>query len=873
VEPATAIVTVGKLIGLGITGWKALDHHGFGKEDLEALQAFLESGASTMRKPECPPPAALQLAMIARAFGRAVGRHQMFHGMVPIKGPVSRWLDREERKREREIELRVKGAMLQVQELGNDPAGEIASIDALTGDPIGTPYYRALWQAFSDPALTIGEVDESPPLVMSNTARREFERYFLLAYLDSLVASGGAIEPYLDGLTRYRTVLVRDLLTRDLAAWGGRHVFGNKTREQWSENEAIPFLPLEAMYVEPDGALIANNKAGPPEPLLAIIEQLTAENAEPRVVIVTADFGSGKSLSAREFARRWAEKRLTSPMVSLDVPLPIHVRCADDFPSETVDIELTVRRAWKRQAEGAEYSAADDDESFAWPSSQQRTVCLLDGLDEVVLGEQHLRTLFEKLRGKTTRRHRFVVFSRPGALPQLDANVEVVHVQSFGADQIEQWLARWNTLHADDAPITLDELTKRNLATIARTPILLFMVAFTWRQQTIGAGSSIAEIYEHFFYQVAHGKAHGDPDLHGPIAAASEKLLDELRTAGILVDSSGREDAMLWLMGRVAWEAYILEQEQPSGALTRWHVDSLLREGEVSITSDVVIGVIRNGLILTLQADLHSTNHTILFGHKSFREFLVGRHWAMTLRRLVRGEHSESEVVSSLLGGRLLSHEDKSFGYVMEFINTDRAASERAASPLGWSNDERDRLARWAQRTFDDEGQDFRPQPRRPRDTSFRNDRRAKLREAALAVGSMIKDGPSMRAKDPLALRSMLAWFWVCGAEAILVARNAKLVGAHLELTHIRAACLVGADLSKAEFGGAYLDEADLSKATLIQADLRATQLVRANLSEADLRGAYLQNAVLECANLLQAQLSAVVNHLPGRNGGRVRRV
>jgi hypothetical protein len=73
-------------------------------------------------------------------------------------------MKRSEREREHEIATRTRFAALQAPDLGNDPVGEIDRIGALTGDPIGTPYYRALWQAFSDPKLTITEAGESPPL-------------------------------------------------------------------------------------------------------------------------------------------------------------------------------------------------------------------------------------------------------------------------------------------------------------------------------------------------------------------------------------------------------------------------------------------------------------------------------------------------------------------------------------------------------------------------------------------------------------------------------------------------------------------------------------------------------------------------------------
>ncbi len=873
-DPVTiGIGALSKIIGLGIKGWNALDDQDFNKEDVEALRALLDAGASASakRKTAAPGAGALQLALIARAFGQAVGRHQEFHGKLLLTGGLRRSLNRSDREREAEIKLRVQLAALKVRELGNDPRGEIDLIASLTEHPLATPYYRSLWRAFSDPGLTIEEAGEEPPLVMTNTARREFERYFLLAYLaGSAAATGRAIGEYLEGLKQYRQLLVRDLLVENLATWGGCHVFGNVPRERWSEDgdrdgdDGIPFMPLEDVYVEPSG-IVERDVMGPfeyREELLGLIEQLVAPSAPAKTVVVAADFGSGKSLSARMLARRWAEQLLSSHSGSLDLPLPIHVRCAEDFPSEQVDLELTLRRAWKRQANSFGYSVSDEDEAFSWPSSEQRAVCMLDGLDEVALGEQHLKTLFQKLGAKTSRNHRFVIFSRPGALParrDLGDDVVMVRVEPFEARQIEQWLGKWGQLRLKHPVITLQDLQVRNLATVAQTPILLFMVACTWNKHATGAEPpSRAEIYEYFFYQVAKGKAEADREQHGPIASASEQLLAALQNARVLDESAEPPDAMLWLMGRVAWEAHMLEQRFQPQTLTRRHIDNLLQDGEVPLPSGAA-DAIRIGLILALQADLHSANHTILFGHQSFREFLVGRHWALLLQRIVRSSGRADRLTASLLGGRLLDHNDKSFAFLMELVNT-KTATKKLASPLSWSDRERELLIHWAQETFEDERQEFGEHGRTNSrtDSILRNDQRAELREAALAIGSTTAGCKGLQAKDPLTLRSTLAWFWLHGIEPVIIAPKALLQEAVLLQTFITKANLSEADLSRSNFIGAFLSNADLSHATLIKADLSLAYLNEANLSDANLCEADLGNAILTEANLSGANLCAV---------------
>src|SRR5262249_10814290 len=126
-DPVTATSALAKLIGLGIKGWSAIETRAFDEKDLSAIQALLETGASlaSLRGAATPAAAAQHLALVARSFGQAVGRHQEFHGRLLLTGPLRSWLDRGDRQRAREIELRVELARLHVRDVGNDPRGEV----------------------------------------------------------------------------------------------------------------------------------------------------------------------------------------------------------------------------------------------------------------------------------------------------------------------------------------------------------------------------------------------------------------------------------------------------------------------------------------------------------------------------------------------------------------------------------------------------------------------------------------------------------------------------------------------------------------------------------------------------------------------------
>lgn len=391
------------------------------------------------------------------------------------------------------------------------------------------------------------------------------------------------------------------------------------------------------------------------------------------------------------------------------------------------------------------------------------------------------------------------------------------------------------------------------------------MIAFTWERHTARSGPpSLAEIYESFFVQLASGKAAADRERHGPIAAASETLLIALKNRGLLDERAALPDAMLWLMGRVAWEAQMLEQRHPPEPLTRRHIDNLLQDGDLRVPTDVA-HAIKIGLVLALQADLRSADHQILFGHQSFREFLVGRHWAMQLHRIVSGSPREwDDRTAALLGGRLLAETNKSLDFLMQIVNAE-VDPRGLPSPFTWTDADRKGLVDWAQEVFSNEDQNFRRERTNVHGTRARDDMRAVLREAALAIGSLTKDSPGLHAHAPHTLRSILAWFWLHYVEALIVAPRANLPGAELGSASLQQAVLDGAtlnganladaDLWHASLVGASLVAVDLSRAYLIETNLERVDLGNSVLSDASLQGAVLSAARLDNAVLIEAQL------------------
>jgi hypothetical protein len=896
---------LGKALAAGVAGYEAWTTVGFDTKELAAIPAVIDllgelGGKASKRSPEME---ALHLEIITRCFGQAFGRHWKFNSaLAPKLKGLRVFMTKQERKRAEEIELRMGLALQELKELaspGDRPAAqEWSQVASLAGGPLSTPYYRALWTAFTNPKLDDENLKEPPLLDLGEAGRLEFERHFLLAYHQALTSSvGQPLQSYLPSLMGdYRTRLLRELLLKDMAGWSERHIFGNIERHERADEDPIPFMPLGQMYVEPDAGVSGEDK-DTRAPALERIEHLLREPRK-NVLVVKADFGMGKSLTARTLAQRWAQRFLEGRAPSPQLPLPVYIRCAEDLPDDGFSLEQTVRSAWKRQADDLGLELKASDEALSLPGKEQQTVFLFDGLDEVVLGERRLESFFKSIREEATKHHRFIVFSRPGALPAEQAlkDIPLLELLPWRREQSEAWLGCWRGLHGGEGP-TYAQLKERELTELVGTPILLFMVAQTWRQHSTEAGTSRAALYEEFFAQIAKGKHEVAQEHHQNVAEASSRLREQLIRLGLLARDAEDPDAMLWLMGRVAWEATKLEQRQmlepqrKAQVLTKRDIANLfVEELEVAQNASDTIGAIQAGLLLTMQAHLRADEASqILFGHKSFREYLVARYWADRLKALVRTrERDWNSIERPLLGGRLLSREDRTFDFLMEMLNGG-ALPRRPHAPFGLTDVERSALLRWAQDCFESEEPSFLPRSQQ----SLREDRKPWLREAALAIGSSLHGSPGLNQKDKLTLRSMLAWFWLMRIPPFIVAPKGHFKDASMSDLTLRDADFRGADLEGAnfsrdiltpghiaegsrptDFSGANLDrailratlesvqfrgcsmrEADLTQANLRRADMREARLVGASLQFADLRGTVFDGADLTDAKVMHANL------------------
>ena len=324
---------------------------------------------------------------------------------------------------------------------------------------------------------------------------------------------------------------------------------------------------------------------------------------------------------------------------------------------------------------------------------------------------------------------------------------------SDDSSHVAQWLQGWNRF-SERSPISLQDLQQRDLLELVRTPILLFMTAYVWGdplwQESAAESADPTDegavqwgwrnaLYEAFFRAIAWGKYKADTCDHPQIAEAARQCRDQLqklcwlarRPGGQSEDCNQAElvEAMLWLMARVAWESCCLEQT--GDVLVERHVENLLEE-EIFVRDANVQHVIRDGLLLAMQADLSSSNQRILFGHKSFREFLIAWCWEQHLHALCEAGLYETERRRRL--ERVLSQ-----GQIPD--DPDRSLDFLCARLRRWPLSTRQKLFAWAEATFNDD----RIEPKGIQPPSLIADQRYLLRDSALVVGSAVTSDRGLR--------------------------------------------------------------------------------------------------------------------------------
>ncbi|MCK6518795.1 pentapeptide repeat-containing protein [Myxococcota bacterium] len=727
--------------------------------------------------------------------------------------------------------LRSVAAM--VESAAPDPlAAEVrpAPLADWLGPPTGTPWFKALWEE-----LTVRQELARPAWLQSAEERRGVERQFMALWrLFCASPEGQALEAEVKAAIKSDGEHLWDHLARHYAGWGRRHVFGNLS--EFNEAEGVVFMPLEDVYVEP--WVRREENVGDSEPTKAL-STLRDAASQHRLTVVSGAMGFGKTLTARMLVTEWAEDWREAQKPLSERWMPVYVSCRERLKGVTGLTSLiseTVRAYW-REISGDD---PEEEDTRLSPPDDYRLVVVLDGFDEVVMSDaERTKLLSDYHRSASWKRH-IVVFTRPGVVPKLPEDAPMFTVEEFREAEQDEWLTHWSTLNQRGPTRAAD--VPENLRDLLRTPVLLFMVAATWHEAG-GAPQTSAALYERFLRSLARGKLRSDAtrrlstiEDHNPqIDEAATVVLAHLRDEWKPThpwEKPTREDAMLWILGRIALEMHRRGQETGQCELTLKEASTLIRDAIGGMVGEAQLSQVTLACVLTTHLGLRDGQEVMFFGHHSFQELLVARAWREQLRQIVPlpsggKRKAEERVLEGLI---IQGPGDKTIHFLMELLRAE-APSQQVL------------LRKWAKAMVEDlhigspfEGDDGHP--------AANTDSRAPLALAAFAIGGTLSgDDEGFVVNGPLPLRRVLAWGWLSQSMARLVAPRLRFVGTE------------ECSLNRADFSYADLSFSDLSSVDMASANLNDANFMSANLSRVNLSGASLYRVKLTRSDLSYARL------------------
>lgn len=803
---SVGLILAPKLIGFATAAYTAIWSDGLGKADAKALKSLLDVSGALRKAWQGRHPDAPNLDVMSR------------HTVLVGAAFMAAFRDQDEifraglEKKDRAADINARLATGLEEPV--DPAGWA---ELLQRGETASPVYQALRTQFANGDLF-------------SLDQHAFTERYRLAWAQLLATKAGKpVRVAILAAPGAQGHHLRYLVAQQMVSWRAESLLG-----EVDKLEGAP-LPLKRAYVEP--ATEEN------VPLLPTLRRWLSEDHpttdNPLIGAVTAPFGHGKSLTARVLSSVLAEAWLADgPQSGFDLSswwrapdpfqpdawftkrpqpdrwFPEYVPCRQTGLNPSA-IQTAINRALKAQltAQGVQLSAKEIE--TCWPDDQQNRLIILDGLDEVHLRPDAQQALVDALSDETSARCRFLIFTRPAALPdKLRDECVIFSLRRFNEVQIDTWLTPWNACHQTD--ITREAIDRKGLLTLAKTPILLYMIARAWSEldQDDEAVPEV-EVYEKFFNLLATTKLDMS---HQPVVLkTAEQIHAALTARGLLEDDAQPEDGLLWLLARLAWTHAC---EQAAGrSLTRKAIERLLR---TDLGIEGKLDAVFSGLMLVMRADPTHHNPPFDFSHQSFKEFLIACHWRNEVLKPAPDERM-------LMGARLL--ESKAPRFLLELLKQDPAHQEKAA--------------RWAEQCFLNPRLGWRAPKGAPDycDDPLR-DERGHLREAALMLRCDL-DAEPLVLDDNRVLENLVRGLEVQGTNWLLRATRLKAGAVRLR----------GADLKRAHLQEASLRGADLRGADLEEADLRGADLRGVNLQGARLRGAHLQGAHLQEAQLVKADL------------------
>jgi uncharacterized protein YjbI with pentapeptide repeats len=339
-------------------------------------------------------------------------------------------------------------------------------------------------------------------------------------------------------------------------------------------------------------------------------------------LLLLGDFGFGKTSLLAVFAERLLD---SDPSV-----IPIFVRLRKLKAVSTTIPLLSVLRTHIRTSHGIDIDECSEE-----------IVLLCDGFDELNLfytqadqqewvAQGYRQLSFLALRPNIT----VILSSRPilfiASQAALREGATRIHLQNFDDDRIRQWCERYRSSAGLSNEFSFAFLAERDLVEVARTPLVLYMIAriFQTQRELLEAKRyTRSEVYRLFITWTERGRYHTDEEKHA-------------------LPKNFRE-----ILQEIAWIFF----QSGKGAVPEGDLLTQLREIYGRTVDSIPID--RNILVahmLKAGADEDDSGSLIEFAHQSFREYLVAeRIWRLLAPVRAGGELTPETWIS--LTGRLLT--------------------------------------------------------------------------------------------------------------------------------------------------------------------------------------------------------------------------
>lgn len=435
-------------------------------------------------------------------------------------------------------------------------------------------------------------------------------------------------------------------------------VFGRQVAQP---NEP-PILRHGSTYVEPEATLGRARAKGPVVsergPVKGVIRKVWSSEPKTQLVMIHAPFGYGKSLTIKSLAAELAVEWKKNPG---GAPFPVLLRCPEVLSGHVSTLKAAVQNSIEKQT-GLATSAVER----IW--NTHKLVLLLDSFDEVHMGEKEAQGwIGEMQRISNGDRVRVVVASRPHAFRDkwLGPNDWEVALQPFDESRGQQWLDAVAGLFGPKN-LTFKEVSSTLDAALAGTPILLVMAAYGWNENAASVPNSKASIYRRFIEKISTGKWSDIQEAHQVV----------LRGVDVLTTVAGPH-AFRKALRLLAWEYLRAEQRLPNErdhlGLSRRHVGDTLQANFKSVGEEQ-INEITHSLCLSLFLHKAAGAESVVFTHRSFREYLCAEHVVDTLRSRRVGTHYLSPAWQ-LMAEAELGEADLAFaGELLQEVDADERA-------------------------------------------------------------------------------------------------------------------------------------------------------------------------------------------------------